>query len=634
MKFYLRYLIIIMTTAAFALAPLQASENDALIDVQSEEELLAFIDNLNNSSITSVANLIAQYEQVRELAKDKKWEGAYLTASMRKLWRLHSLGELAKAKDILEETLPLARELQYQDTLAQLSLFKLRIQLELGDYTNIDQTISDLIEAARLNTENQPLAASIHVELGRAYSKMGNYESAMIFLEKAYALFEATDDTYHLSYVLSSLASVSADLEDNERAIEYYQEALAIVRQHNDKVFEATLLHNLGVTFFENQQEELAMQSYQQSLRVSEEIDDEIGIAWAQVSISDVNASLGKWDETVSVLAEALATFEKTGDVIQQISVMLNQVKAYLNLGNLAKAESILTEIDNSFEDVEFGELRLSFLEQKAALAYQKGQYKDAYNIIQEQTQLKDTLFEDKQVEVSQKYKTLFDTNLKDKQNRILQQDNELKSIKIAQQQEQEKTWLLIISLSVILILVVAAFLILQTKNQNRFKTLALRDSLTNSPNRRAVLKFAQESFEQAKTHKRDLAIAIVDLDHFKKLNDTFGHDTGDCALINFSKACHQELRQHDGFGRYGGEEWLFVFHDTSKEQISEIFNRIKITLNNMPCPGLSENHPIHFSMGAARYDANIDENLNALIKRADQKLYDAKENGRDQYKF
>jgi len=118
MKFYLRYLIIIMTTAAFALAPLQASENDALIDVQSEEELLAFIDNLNNSSITSVANLIAQYEQVRELAKDKKWEGAYLTASMRKLWRLHSLGELAKAKDILEETLPLARELQYQDTLA------------------------------------------------------------------------------------------------------------------------------------------------------------------------------------------------------------------------------------------------------------------------------------------------------------------------------------------------------------------------------------------------------------------------------------------------------------------------------------------------------------------------------------
>jgi len=204
----------------------------------------------------------------------------------------------------------------------------------------------------------------------------------MIFLEKAYALFEATDDTYHLSYVLSSLASVSADLEDNERAIEYYQEALAIVRQHNDKVFEATLLHNLGVTFFENQQEELAMQSYQQSLRVSEEIDDEIGIAWAQVSISDVNASLGKWDETVSVLAEALATFEKTGDVIQQISVMLNQVKAYLNLGNLAKAESILTEIDNSFEDVEFGELRLSFLEQKAALAYQKGQYKDAYRLL------------------------------------------------------------------------------------------------------------------------------------------------------------------------------------------------------------------------------------------------------------
>lgn len=631
MKFNCYYFLTVVSLLLFTAAPVQAQNNENLENINSEDELIVYIENLKDTPVTNISSLITQYEYARTLAQTKEWRYAYLVASLYKLWQVHSLGEISKAQQIYEETMPLAYELEAYDIVIPLAVFNVRMKSDVGDYTDMDIALNELVEMAQHNAEYEDIAGSIYLEVGRVYTEMAEYESALFFLEQAYTLYENIEDTYHVAYVLDSLASVSMDLNDYEQAIQYFENALEIATQFDDPIFESTLFHNKGLTHFYNKQNELALQAYTKALQINEDLGDKIGIAWVKVSISEVSTSMGDWSTTEQTLAQALPIFVEAGNVFQQLNIMLEQVDAYLHLGKLVKAQDSLNKIELLLKEIDDEQFLVTFLKHKSTLKYQKGQYKQAYAFLEEHAELQTRLYDEKDIEASQKYKTLFDTKLKDDQNKKLQLDNEVKNIKIAQQQAQEKIWMIVIVLSAILILVIVVLLVLQTRNRNRFKALALCDHLTNSPNRRAVLKYAQDRFEYAKARNEQLIIAIVDLDYFKQLNDNFGHDTGDRVLINFSKACHQEIRHQDGFGRYGGEEWLFVFRDTGKDTIFEIFHRIRNTLNSIPCEGLPENHSIYFSMGAAQYTPNVDDNLNTLIKRADEKLYEAKENGRNQ---
>jgi diguanylate cyclase (GGDEF)-like protein len=124
----------------------------------------------------------------------------------------------------------------------------------------------------------------------------------------------------------------------------------------------------------------------------------------------------------------------------------------------------------------------------------------------------------------------------------------------------------------------------------------------------------------------------LIDLDKFKVLNDSFGHDAGDEVLKAFSKACKKSLREKDSYGRYGGEEWLVVLTDANPSHIDSVFARLREALNAQVIQGIPENHQATFSMGVAIYNADADGSINQIIKRVDTKLYSAKDQGRNAY--
>lgn len=611
----------------------QAPANSWVNGVESEAQLITNIKEITPDGSTKVTTLSDSYEEAIQLAKSNDWQNAYLLARTMYLEHFIKLSELTKAQQLYSEILPLAQELKDDYILTRLAVNELSITSQLGDYSNIEGLINDVLESAE-STEDKFFKSEIFTEIGRAYSAMNNNESAVPHFEKAYELAVSINRPIQTAVVLNEMATISRALRDYETAIKYFEEALSLTRSANDRFLESILLHNMGYTHYANYQDDLAVEYYVKSLIISEEIEDEIGVAWTNVSIADIYLAEDNWRGAIEKLANAFVIFEEVGDTQQQIHTLIGQASAYLNLNDLEQTKLILNKLAPYFETGEHDSLRVRYLQRKATYAVIKGDFEEAYEAIQEQSDLKSQLFEEKELEASQRYKALFDTKIKDDENRLLARENELNNIKIAQQQEQEKVWLIAMILIAALTIVIAVLLLVQTKNRNRFKSMAMRDHLTSSPNRRAVLNVAEDTFEQAKKQRRSLVIAIVDLDYFKKLNDTFGHDTGDKVLINFSRACEQELRQQDAYGRYGGEEWLFVFNDTDKKSICDIFERIKATLNNMPCEGLPEDYAVHFSMGAAQYNPKIDKNLNALIKRADQKLYEAKESGRDQCKI
>jgi len=166
-------------------------------------------------------------------------------------------------------------------------------------------------------------------------------------------------------------------------------------------------------------------------------------------------------------------------------------------------------------------------------------------------------------------------------------------------------------------------------RRRRQLADLVLRDELTGMPNRRAVLAFAQEQFELCRRLRIELSVALIDLDHFKQVNDRLGHAAGDRLLRAFATAAGAVLHGQERMGRFGGDEWLLVMPGTAIDEMPAVFERLRARLAEQSIAGLPQPHGVTFSMGAAAPGEGIDT-LDALVEEADRQLYRVKAEGRD----
>ncbi|WP_155834689.1 sensor domain-containing diguanylate cyclase [Leptolyngbya sp. PCC 6406] len=151
-------------------------------------------------------------------------------------------------------------------------------------------------------------------------------------------------------------------------------------------------------------------------------------------------------------------------------------------------------------------------------------------------------------------------------------------------------------------------------------------DHLTNVANRRAATRFLEAMFSQITTPTSQVGVVLIDIDYFKKINDTYGHDVGDRVLIRVAQVLQKELRKTDLVSRWGGEEFLVILTAYSIDEISETAERLRQMLADYE---YSEVKQVTASFGVAL--KQVDEEFEALIKRADKALYQAKQQGRNQ---
>lgn len=158
-------------------------------------------------------------------------------------------------------------------------------------------------------------------------------------------------------------------------------------------------------------------------------------------------------------------------------------------------------------------------------------------------------------------------------------------------------------------------------------RILAGTDQLTGVPNRRGILARLDKEMEKAENHGSSLTVAMLDIDHFKSINDRFGHATGDEVLKRVAGVCMDVLRDSDGFGRMGGEEFLIVLPGASSEDALRINERLAGAIREMTA--MSINMPTAtVSIGIASYEPGMTPDT--LCAAADGALYEAKRQGRD----
>lgn len=159
---------------------------------------------------------------------------------------------------------------------------------------------------------------------------------------------------------------------------------------------------------------------------------------------------------------------------------------------------------------------------------------------------------------------------------------------------------------------------------------MANTDELTGLYNRRGFEEFLQWEFRKGERYHRMASILLLDLDHFKKVNDTYGHLAGDNVLVAVAQKCKSELRKSDILSRYGGEEFIALLPDTNRENALKVAEKMRQAIESTSISTSEGTIYLTISIGVASFGDKDELPIDEVIKYADDSLYSAKRSGRN----
>ncbi len=166
---------------------------------------------------------------------------------------------------------------------------------------------------------------------------------------------------------------------------------------------------------------------------------------------------------------------------------------------------------------------------------------------------------------------------------------------------------------------------------QTKLKLLASTDPMTRLYNRRYFTKTSKHTLDLSKREKQNLSIIMLDIDKFKNVNDTYGHQVGDDVIITLANKLIEHQRKSDIICRYGGEEFVILLPNTSIESSEIVAKKIRKDIESLTIKVPSnENLKFTISLGVSQVDLENENNIELALKRADDALYEAKESGRN----
>jgi diguanylate cyclase (GGDEF)-like protein len=168
-----------------------------------------------------------------------------------------------------------------------------------------------------------------------------------------------------------------------------------------------------------------------------------------------------------------------------------------------------------------------------------------------------------------------------------------------------------------------------QKQHEAELVRLARYDALTGAANRRYFLERADQECTRSRRHQLPLSLMLVDLDHFKQINDQYGHAYGDEALKQFSAVVRGRLRDSDLLARIGGEEFVILMPSTALAGATLLAERLRLAMADQPLPVIDHLLPVRFSAGVTQFQGD-DLDIETCLKRADEAMYRAKQSGRD----
>lgn len=377
---------------------------------------------------------------------------------------------------------------------------------------------------------------------------------------------------------------------------------------------------------------EAAVKQFDAARELSLALDDAAGVAAANIGQADVQIKLDRPALALPLLADARQLLEGSDDGYRLLSVSEYSITALARLGR----PDVLGEIQRArrWDTPAQPAAARARLARAMATGYASlGRFADAYA----ETQRADAFLDEGRAFAADvqvlRLEARYAAARRDAENAELRHRSETARLALeAESAKQRALWAALVTL-VLLTAATVTFGWRALARRRSLADLALRDELTGAPNRRAVTAYAQAQFDQAQRLGVPLTLAMIDLDHFKRVNDTLGHAGGDAVLRALCAAAQGVLRGQDRLGRWGGEEWLLVMPGTAAGEVPAVFERLRRRFAATAAEGIDGAHGCTFSMGAAALGPQTGS-LEALVAECDRQLYQAKQAGRDRLCF
>jgi diguanylate cyclase (GGDEF)-like protein len=501
------------------------------------------------------------------------------------------------------------------------------VSTNVGGIDAASAELTRVIDAVR----DRPLALGCVLrDRGWLNYRDGNPDQALDDLLRAYALLRRNASREEAMVAAGRLSMAQFSVRDYKQALSLVDETIAFFREQKAPIRLATALDRRSAILKADRRLDEALIAATEALRIHEGIGDRVGTGLSQMRMCGVEIDRNSLKEAARWCDRAELTLSQTSGMDDNDYRTLAALRGRLLLA-LGKSKEAVAQFDRAIapggaqpaDDIaELYELRSRA---HAAVGNYSAAFTDQGEYLRRMRE-QGTL--DRIREVAQ-LRVQFE-NDQDKQNIVLlEKDKKLAEERLNSQTRTTQ----LVAIAGLAGLITAFFLGYALLSNRRHRAelirLAERDELTGLLNRRAIVRKAVELLTRARESKGTLIIGLIDLDHFKSINDRFGHAVGDQFLQRFAAALRTSLHTREVFGRYGGEEFLVLFPDASLDQARQSAEKLRANLREQRLRVDDQDVSVTLSLGLASYESG-DVLFDQIARRADIALYVAKTQGRD----
>lgn len=481
---------------------------------------------------------------------------------------------------------------------------------------------------AQENEDEKTYLLGLYVR-GSLFASLNEYNAAAESYLEAYNQTTFYTGKTSKANIAGMIGVMYENRGDYALAIPYFAEAVAHARKNNESLNLSIVLHGLGSANFRVGNIEIGEAQILESTEIAKSLGDTQGVGYALKLLAEVSIQKQDYALAEQRLHEAAEIFANSENKPIDFHIAKSLLVVALAQGNYQKAlrysRVAKANLDPNLMPTEA--IQLTSLEGKLAAA--QGDYKTAYELSSSALTLSEKYHESRSAEQIHTVRAIYKVRASEQANQLLEHQNRLQRFALnAQEQRNMYLWSFIAVVLVVCCLL--AGMVYRVKAQSSALTkLATTDDLTGLYNRRYIIDQLDRQVIAANRYGYDLCVAIVDLDFFKKINDSYGHAVGDQVLQEFSNVCSENLRRTDLLGRIGGEEFLVVLPHTTLQDGYNALDSLRCKVSQISdvvgIKGLSISASVGLTFNAPNLDGM------QLMANADIALYQAKTGGRDQ---
>lgn len=477
--------------------------------------------------------------------------------------------------------------------------------------------------------ENERLVADGLTWRGSVQSLLGEHALALVDFLEAQKFYETSGAPIESEDNLFNIAVAYRRLGEEAQARDYLKKLLALGEQRHDRAQQLAAHMELGFLESEAGNQSAAESHLHKALALANAVDSRPQGASIHLGLAQVDNLQGRYRQALDELAKAQPGFARMGDRSNRDMVLLQTAEAHAGLGQHARAIDEYAQAEKLLQ--QSGNLRyLAELLDARAHSYQAlGRLEPEVADLRRLVRVREALDRKAHSDNATLMNYQFQTAQREQENRRLAADRALKEQQLKSLERVRHWQRVALGLGGVLILMLLWLAVRQFRRSRKLHRMAMTDPLTGIANRRHIEQLARRALDHAGANGEPLCVLVLDVDHFKAVNDAFGHAVGDQVLVRIAQACKQALRQFDMLGRLGGEEFLVVLPDTSLDVALQIAERLRRKVEALPLGNLAPGLQITASVGAAQAEHESDD-LPELVRRADTAMYRAKDAGRN----